>query len=123
MSKYCTTHFEIKGHGDYKIILNELGLKAEKIITDNDYFELHFGYVTRSDITWENISDILYQTIKTIESKSIELALLKQKYNLTYDLPIDSNTVDTSNVLILDGPIITFLDYTKTNKDLSWHFF
>ena len=74
MDKYCTTHFEIKGHGDYQKILNELDLKAEKIITDNDYFELHFGYVTRSDITWENISDIIYQTLKSIESKSIELA-------------------------------------------------
>ena len=123
MKKYCNTHFEIIGQGNYQEIIDKLELTPEKIILDDNCFKLCFGFVSRDDITWENISDILYETIKSVESKSIELALLKQKYNLKYNIPIESNSVDISNVLILDGPLITFLHSTGTEKDLSWHFF
>ena len=122
--KYCKTHFEIKGKFNPEVIIKELGVTPDKIIRKEDYFELHFGYYERyDDVNWENISDVLYETIKCLLPKEKILANIKDKYNLKYDLPIDTNALDLEEVLVLDGKVTTFLHWSKTREDLKWYYF
>ena len=122
--KYCKTHFEIKGNFDINTLIEEIGVMPDKIITSENQNELHYGYIEKyGDINWENISDVLYQTLKKLLDKDNLLASLKTKYNLKFDLPIDTNALDLSEVLVLDGKVTTFLHWSNTREDLSWYYF
>ena len=122
--KYCKTHFEIKGNFVPETIIEKIGVQPEKVIIKEDYCELHYGYYEQYDnVSDETISDILYQTIKPLINKDELLASLKEEYNLTFNLPIDTNAINLEDVLILDGKVTTFLYWSNTRKDLSWYFF
>lgn len=122
--KYCKAYFLIKIENDVEAFLDELKIKPSKIIHNGSNYELHFNYVEKyGNISWENISDVLYEVLDGLLDKDTLLASLKEKYNLTFDIPIDTNALDLSKVLILDGPIAVFLYHSTTNKDLSWHYF
>lgn len=69
------------------------------------------------------MSDLLYEVVKDLLDKDTLLANLKEKYNLKFDLPINTDIVDLSEVLVLDGKVSTFLHWSNTNKDLTWHYF
>ena len=66
---------------------------------------------------------MLYLVIKQLIGKDSLLASLKTKYNLKFDLPIDTNALDLSEVLVLDGKVTTFLHWSNTREDLSWYYF
>lgn len=123
IDKYCKAHFEIKGEFDADTLIKEIGVEPEKIIKNEYLCELHYGYVEKyGTVSFDNLSDILYETIKKLVDKDEQLGNLKTKYNLKYDLVIDTDAFDLTNILILDGKITTFLYYSKTNEDLSWHY-
>lgn len=122
--KYCKAYFVIKGKSNQDKIIEEIGVLPDKTIVNDDYFELHYGYTEKyDDISWENISDVLYLVIKQLIGKDSLLASLKTKYNLKFDLPIDTNALDLSEVLVLDGKVTTFLHWSNTREDLSWYYF
>ena len=122
--KYCKAYFVIKGKSNHDKIIEEIGVLPDKTIVNDDYFELHYGYTEKyDDISWENISDVLYLVIKQLIEKDSLLASLKTKYNLKFDLPIDTNALDLSEVLVLDGKVTTFLHWSNTREDLSWYYF
>ena len=102
----------------------ELDIQPSKIITKDGCHELHFNYINKSGIiSWENASDILLEVISPFLGKEKILAELKSKYNLIYDIPIDSDAVDIESVIVLDGKVTNFLYDSKIKENLKWYFF
>lgn len=124
IKKYFNSFFKIQGSFNLEDIIKELDIQPSKIITKDGCHELHFNYINKSGIiSWENASDILLEVIRPFLGKEKILAELKSKYNLIYDIPIDSDAVDIESVIVLDGKVTNFLYDSKIKENLKWYFF
>ena len=105
-------------------VINELAITPTKIINEGENYKLIFNVVEKYGIIlWEHTSDILFEVVEPFIGKETTLANLKDKYNLKYNIVIDSDAIDIKSVLILDGKLTNFLHDSKIIEDLKWKFF
>ena len=124
VNKYFNSCFKIKGKFNPEDIINELGIQHVKVIDNGENFELIFNVVEKFGlILWNHASDILLEVVKPLLGKEQILASMKEKYNLTYDIPIESDAIDITSIIVLDGKITNFLYEAKIKEDLKWNFF
>ena len=124
LDKYFKTHFEISNVKNKEEVINELAITPTKIINEGENYKLIFNVVEKYGIIlWEHTSDILFEVVEPFIGKETTLANLKDKYNLKYNIVIDSDAIDIQSVLILDGKLTNFLHDSKIIEDLKWKFF
>lgn len=122
--KYFEGVFKIIGKFNPDELIDIIGVKPCNIVVNEDVNELHFGYhKAYGNFDCWSMSNLIYEVIKDLINKDTLLAKLKEKYNLKFDLPINTNAIDIKDVLVLDGKITTFLHYSNTHKDLKWYYF
>ena len=120
--------FEIIGDFEPNEIINSLDLTPDAVLFAGDSHPycgtrvekntLIFGY---NDLYTEDCNDMLYKTLEGLIGKEELLARLKEKYGLSYVINVGEEMKD--ELLVLDGPISSFIVWSGASKDQSFYFF
>ena len=120
--------FSIIGDFDPERVTDALSLIPDAVLMPGDSHpydecrvertEIIFGY---NDLYSKDYNEMIYKTLENLLPKEKLLAKLKEEYGLTYKINIGEEMAD--ELLVLDGPISSFIIWIGAGREQSFNFF